>query len=315
MLSGPSAALRAWREAGRTFAFRGRPVFYRHEGAGPPLLCVHGFPTASWDWHAVWPALVARYRLVAPDMLGFGFSAKPRGHDYTIAEQADLHEALLAELGVDRVHVLAHDYGDTVAQELLARREERRRESATSGAPAAGGTAGAAGGVGPEIDSVCFLNGGLFPETHRPRRVQTLLAGPLGPLLARLMNERRFRAGFAAIFGPDTQPSDAELADFWHLVSHDRGTHNAHRLIRYMEERRRHRERWVGALQATDVPLRLVDGPEDPVSGRHMAERYRELVPDPDVVLLEGIGHYPQVEAPDAVVRELLAFHARIGAR
>lgn len=301
MGKGPGAALRAWREAGRTTSFRGHAVFYRDEGDGPPLLCIHGFPTASWDWHAVWPALVARHRLVAPDMLGFGFSAKPRGHDYTIAEQADLHEAVLRELGVERVHVLAHDYGDTVAQELLARREERRGTERPDPA-------------GFELASVCFLNGGLFPEAHRARPVQTLLAGPLGPLLARLMSERRFRAGFAAIFGPDTQPSDAELADFWHLVSRDGGTRNAPRLLRYMEERRLRRERWVGALQTTDVPLRLVDGAEDPVSGRHMAERYREGVSHPDVVVLEGIGHYPQVEAPAAVVRELRAFHARLGA-
>jgi pimeloyl-ACP methyl ester carboxylesterase len=76
-----------------------------------------------------------------------------------------------------------------------------------------------------------------------------------------------------------------------------------------MAERRAHRERWVGALVNATIPLRLVDGPEDPVSGAHLAARYRELVPDADVVLLPGIGHYPQVEAPEQVVAAFLAFH------
>jgi len=86
-----------------------------------------------------------------------------------------------------------------------------------------------------------------------------------------------------------------------------------HELIGYMAERRRHRERWVGALQATSVPLRLINGPEDPVSGAHMVERYRELVPAPDVVLLPGIGHYPQVEDPAGVADAFHALHDRLG--
>ena len=85
-----------------------------------------------------------------------------------------------------------------------------------------------------------------------------------------------------------------------------------HKLIGYMEERRRQRERWVGALQQTSVPLRLIDGALDPVSGRHMAERYRELVPDPDVVILAEIGHYPQVEAPEAVLEAYFELRKRI---
>ncbi|HWP66729.1 MAG TPA: alpha/beta hydrolase [Candidatus Limnocylindria bacterium] len=288
--------LDAWRAGGRTFAYRGHPVFYRDQGAGPVVLCVHGFPTASFDWHRLWGRLVARWRAIAPDMLGFGFSAKPRPYPYSIMDQAALHEALLAALGVDRVVVLAHDYGDTVAQELLARFAERR----------------AAGTPGLALRGVCFLNGGLFPEAHRARFIQRLLASPLGPLLSRLANEASFRASFAAVFGAHTQPTAAELHDFWTLVRHDHGERIGHLLIRYMDERRRHRERWVGALTTATVPLRLVDGADDPVSGRHMAERYREIVPAPDVVVLDGIGHYPQIEDPDGVWQAFEAFAARL---
>jgi pimeloyl-ACP methyl ester carboxylesterase len=290
-----AASLKDWREAGRTFDFRGRRVFYREAGTGDALLCIHGFPTASWDWHRVWPDLAARFRVIAPDMLGFGFSAKPRPHKYTIAEQADLHEALLASCGVTVTHVLAHDYGDTVAQELLARCEDRRR----------GGHAGLV------LRSVCFLNGGLFPETHRARAIQKLLAGPLGPLLARLSNRRQFGHSFAAVFAEQTRPSESELDDFWKLMTSDDGHRIGHLLIHYIEERRRFRERWVGVLQHTRIPLRVVDGAVDPVSGAHMAARYRELVPHPDVVLLENVGHYPQVEAPAAVMRAYFDFLAR----
>jgi pimeloyl-ACP methyl ester carboxylesterase len=281
-----------WRRAGKTYSHRGHSIFYRDEGQGDVLLLIHGFPTASWDWHRVWEALGARFRLVAPDMIGFGFSAKPKRYDYSIHDQATLHEDLLARLGIGRARILAHDYGDTVAQELLARFEDRREAAAT----------------GLAIESVCFLNGGLFPEAHRARLVQRLLATPLGPLLGRLSNERSFRRSFAAIFGPRTQPSDSELHDFWRLVAHEDGSSIMHLLIRYIEERRRFRERWVGALQRSAVPLRFINGPLDPVSGLHMAERYRELVPHPDVVLLDGVGHYPQIEDPEGVLDAFFHF-------
>jgi len=281
-----------WRRQGRVFAYQRYEIFYRDDGRGDAVLCVHGFPTASYDWSRVWPRLRQRVRLVAADMIGFGFSAKPRDYAYSIADQASLHEALLGALGVERVHLLAHDYGDTVAQELLARHEERR----------------AAGSDGIQIRSVCFLNGGLFPETHRARPIQRVLAGPLGPLLGRFFSEKRFARSFAAVFGRMTQPSAEELREFSRLVRFNDGPRIAHKLIGYMAERRRNRERWVGAIATTRVPLRLVNGPEDPVSGRHMAERYEEIVPAPDVVLLEGVGHYPQFEAPDRVVDAYLEF-------
>jgi len=286
--------LETWRLAGRSFAYRGHEIFYRDEGNGPALLCIHGFPSASWDWHKLWPALTARFRVIAPDMLGFGLSAKPADYAYSLRDQADLHEGLLAHLGVSTVHVLAHDYGDSVAQELLARQRER--------------------GDGVRLRSVCLLNGGIFPESHRARPSQKLLRSPLGPLMARLATESRFAASFAEIFGPRTQPSPSELHTVWMLNVHNDGFRVAPKIIRYIDERREQRERWVGALQHSAVPLRFINGPEDPVSGRHMADRYRELIPNPDVILLDGIGHYPHLEAPDQVLAAFLEFVEKVKA-
>ena len=136
-------------------------------------------------------------------------------------------------------------------------------------------------------------------------------SGPLGPLLSRLSNETQFRKSFSAVFAPATRPSEAELRDFWELMRTNDGHRISHLLIHYITERRRFRERWVGALQHASIPLRVIDGAVDPVSGAHMVARYRELVPRPDVVLLDGVGHYPQVEAPAAVLRAFFEFIAR----
>src|SRR5207247_2654417 len=93
--------------------------------------------------------------------------------------------------------------------------------------------------------SCVFLNGGLFPETHRPRTIQKLLLTPLGPLLARMMSRRGFGRSFSAIFGAQTQPTAEELDRFWSLIRENDGQRVFHHLIRYIPERRANRERWV----------------------------------------------------------------------
>jgi pimeloyl-ACP methyl ester carboxylesterase len=283
-----------WKREGKFFTFEGHRIFYRDEGAGDVLLCLHGFPTSSWDWSRLWPQLIPRFRVVAPDLLGYGFSDKPSRHVYSLLEQATLTERLMESLGITHAHVLSHDFGVSVVQELLARQLEREK----------------AGQPGLVLRSSCFLNGGLFPEVYQPRLIQRLLASPVGALVSRLVTQRSFERSFSAIFGERTRPSKQELKEFWEVITYNGGSRIAHRHIRFMADRVLHRERWTGALQRTRVPLRLVNGAADPVSGAHMAARYRELVPHPDIVSLEGIGHYPMVEAPRPVLEALLAFTA-----
>ena len=287
--------LRDWREGGESVSTPLGKIFVRRqmEPRLPVLLLIHGFPSASWDWAPLWEPLSQEFSLVALDLLGFGDSAKPRGHRYSIAEQADLCEWLLRREGAWEYHVLAHDYGDTVAQELLARQLDKRKPR-------------------PALRSVAFLNGGLFPETHRPRLMQRLLALPLvGGLVARAANKARFAANFHAIFGKDTPPEPAVIDGLWTLLR----THDGHlalpKLIRYMGERRKKRERWVGALQRVPVPMAFINGSADPISGAHAAERWRELLGGDDLYALPGIGHYPQIEAPEKVLEAAMAFWSR----
>jgi pimeloyl-ACP methyl ester carboxylesterase len=271
-----------WRRKGASFTYRGHEIFVRSAGdkAAPVLLLIHGFPTASWDYAPLWDGLAARWRVLTLDMLGFGFSAKPRNYSYSISGQADLMEAFLRAESVTNFHVLAHDYGDTVAQELLARDS-----------------------VQPRLRSVCLLNGGLFPEAHHPLLIQRLLSSPLGPLVARLSTRRSFALSMRQIFAQDRPPTPAELEGFWELLTHGNGRAVLAAVSRYRHERRRLRGRWVGALQAAAVPLRLIVGMADPVAGATIAARYRQLVPHPDVLELAGVGHYPQMEVPDQVLR------------
>ncbi len=287
----------AWKAAGSFFEWKKRKLFYRVGGEGEPILLLHGFPTSSWDWKDIWENLSHDYKLLSFDYLGFGFSDKPKGGHYSIFEYANQAEDFLQELGIDKVHILAHDLGDTVAQELIARYREKLSGQRIGG---------------PEIASVFLLNGGIFPETHRPRTVQKLLNGPLGFLFSRLVNKSSFKKSFSDIFGPETKPSQEELDGFWECVSSGGGNYIYHKLIRYMRERKIFRERWVGSILDCPVPFAFADGLADPVSGKHVVDRLREFRPDATIYEFPGIGHYPQTEAPDQVLKAYAKFRTTV---
>ena len=273
-----------WQSRGKLEAVLGHSIFVLDEGDSslPTIVLLHGFPTSSWDWQPIWSELAKNYRLIALDMLGFGFSDKPNSRTYTIHGQADIVEALVKTKGLTNFHVLAHDYGDTVAQELLARQLE-------------------GAGSGTWL-SCCLLNGGLFPETHRALLTQKLLLSPLGKFLNRLTGYSKFSKNFSSVFGPHSKPSEQDLENFWWLINVNNGKHIFHNLITYMRDRIEHRERWVSALQKSTIPLAVINGSVDPVSGAHMVARYKELNCRLDYLAqLSVIGHYPQVEAPKEV--------------
>jgi pimeloyl-ACP methyl ester carboxylesterase len=278
-----TGSLEQWQQAGKWFSYGGHAIFSRMAGQGDALVLLHGFPTASWDWNRLWPMLLQHHQVLTLDMLGFGFSDKPPLYDYSIEDQADLFEGWITGLGLKSVSLFAHDYGCSVAQELLAREQE---------------------GVLPfHIQQVGFLNGALFPEVHRPLLIQKLLSSPLGGLLSLGLGRRTFERNFTRLFSPDNPPSAEDLDDFWHLLTYNNGRGVVHRLIHFMEERRCHRNRWVGALQNATQPIRLISGVADPVSGVAMARRFRELIPDPDIVSLGSVGHYPHFESAGEVYR------------
>ena len=281
-----------WKNKGAYFNYKSHQIFTIDEGEGAVILAIHGFPTASWDWWQMWEKLMANHRVLTLDMIGFGFSDKPKKYSYSIFDQADLLEQWLDTKQIKKVKIISHDYGDTVAQELLARYNDRMEQKKN----------------GLEIESICFLNGGLFPETHHALLIQKLLMSPIGSLIGGLLNRKKLGKSFKRIFGPNTQPTEKELDQFWNLIDYNNGKAVSHLLIRYMQERADNRERWVGGMQKATIPLRLIDGVHDPISGQHMADRYKEIIPNPDVIELADIGHFPLIEAPDLVLKSYFEF-------
>lgn len=280
----------AWYENGNTFSFRRNDIFFRDISAGPAMLAIHGFPTSGCDWSPIAQGLYHHFRLIVPDLIDYGRSRNRSGKTFHIHDQADMIEALFASLEIETAHLLAHDVGDTVAQELLARHIE--------------------GKLGFNIDSLVLMNGGILPSEHRPRPVQYLLLSRVGPLAAMVLPVKKFGAALAEVFGPDTRPDATAQMELWNISLGANGRRSLARRIHYMTDRKDNEERWVGALKNAEVRILMINGVDDPVSGGHVCDALAAQVPEIEIVRLEGIGHFPLLEAPAECVQHILDFHA-----
>ncbi len=275
-----------WRDAGRYVATDAGSVFVRSAaGDGPTVVLLHGYPSSSFDYRGVIPHLSERAWLTL-DFLGFGLSDKPRPHRYSLFEQADLVEWVIADAAEGPVELIAHDMGTSVATELLARDIDGRLPF--------------------DLQRAVITNGSVILERASLRPIQKILRGPVGPFVSRLANRAMFTRSFGRLF-TDSHPLSPEEAEAqWALMAYNDGARISHLLISYLDERVEYASRWHGAVSDWPKPLSFLWGLEDPVATTAVLDGLRELRPGAEVIELPAVGHYPQVEVPGEFARAAL---------
>jgi pimeloyl-ACP methyl ester carboxylesterase len=248
--------------------------------AAPPLLVVHGFPTSSIDFQPVIEPISRGRHVVLVDLPGYGLSGKP-DRAYSLFGQADVVEAVAAATGLAEVDLLTHDMGDSVGGELLARSLE--------------------GSLGFEIRRRVLTNGSVYlglaqltPGQEFLRQLpDAALADDAAPDLDTLTD------ALVELCAPDRRTDEVRrrLRTGAELIQREGGHRVLPRLIRYIDQRAQHEDRWTGAIEAHPAPLTVIWGRHDPIAVAAMADRLAERRPDTTVVWLDT-GHWPMVEAP-----------------
>lgn len=273
-----------WREGAVPLAVDGLTIatYARGDETAPSYTFCHGYPSASLDIAEVAGLLGEGHRLLTLDLPGFGASDKPVGHAYSIHAAADAVEALWAATAATSTLLVAHDYSVSVGQELLARRSE--------------------GALAVEVRGVVWMNGGLYPDLHRPTPGQAMLLDPEhGAEVAAAVDEAVFVGGLRGTWGTRRPFDPALMGEIYRSMDERGGVPLMHDLLHYVADRRRHQARWCGALETADVPMAFVWGELDPVSGGHVLPRLRERLPGARLVALDDVGHWPLLEAPEVV--------------
>ena len=253
----------------------------------PTLVVLHGYPTSSHDYYRVLDDLAADYRVIVHDHLGFGLSDKPREYSYSLHEQTDYALLLWQRLGVRSAHVFAHDYGTSVATELLARWNRGFRPV--------------------HLESMTLCNGSVHIELAKLRVIQKLLRNEtVGPWVAQLTSQLVFNRNMRRLWHDPTTLPQEDLDLMWELLIRDGGRAALPKITQYLRDRVQFWHRWVGALRQSQLPLGFVWGAEDPIVGGDVAQVHHVEAPGSQLTILDGVGHYPMLEAPDRWARALL---------
>jgi pimeloyl-ACP methyl ester carboxylesterase len=292
-------ATRKWLVAGRHVDIAGWRMFVSDRGPAqsasahaPAVLLLHGYPTSSYDWRGVADRLVGRARVIAPDLLGFGLSDKPAAYSYSLFQQADTIEQLLAALKVSAAHVVSHDLGTSLHSELLAR--------------------GAEGRLGFRLESSTFLNGSMLQWLAHITPFQQLMAAN-----ATLPQAIELCAGdFAARYVPGLQalmrrPEAIDRVDaqvMLDLLRYQDGHLRLPALAGYMRERYLHADRWLGAFETTPTRMQIVWADGDPIAHVEMGRELARRCPRAKYYELAGLGHFLLMEDPAAVAERIEAF-------
>ncbi len=294
----PAEAVDAWKAAGRTVTCGGTDVFVLDapctaEATGPPILVLHGFPTCSYDWQPVLDRLRQRRRVVLFDFPGFGLSDKP-DRRYGIRWWADTAEAVLADVGLTEVALVTHDAGDTVGGELLARDLDGSLQRPV------------------RVVERVVTNGSIYLGLAHLTAGQNLLLSLPDEMLDASADASgsTLMQALAATHSPAHESDQDELAAQWLLLSRAGGDRLLPRTIRYIEDRRADEARFTGAIERHPSPLGVVWGLDDPIAVAAMADKLGEARPDARIVRLDGVGHYPMVEAPDRFATAVLDLFA-----
>ncbi|REE71136.1 pimeloyl-ACP methyl ester carboxylesterase [Rhodococcus wratislaviensis] len=261
-------------------ALHGDAVAYRMSGEGETLLLVHGMAGSSATWRAVLPQLAQRYRVLAPDLPGHGDSAKPRG-DYSLGAFAAWLRDLLHELGIERVTVIGQSLGGGVAMQFSYQH--------------------------PELcDRLVLIgSGGLGPDVNWTLR---LLAAPGSEFLLPLVAPAAVRdagnkvRGWLAAVGIQSVRGD----EMWNAYASLSDSDTRQAFLRTLRAVVDHRGQAVSALSRLylneGLPTQLIWGDSDgiiPVAHGYAAH---EAIPGSRLAVLDGVGHYPHLEDPAAVV-------------
>ena len=282
--------IEGWKSKGKYTKVYGNNIFTIHlQTSKPTIAFLHGYPSASYDYYKVLPFLDNDFSYVIHDHLGFGLSDKPTNYSYSLIEQAEMAIELWKQLGLKEIHLVSHDYGTTIANEIIVRKLQ---------------------GFEPvKIKSVTFCNGSLHIELAHLKFVQKLLKHPyFGKYMVALMNKRTFIKTMKDIWYDKTLFDVNEMNELWNLVMMNSGKAVLHKISQYNNERVKYWHRWIPALTQLDIPTHILWALQDPIAVPAIAEQLHKEIPNAVYTKMDNCGHYPMLAKPEEWSKKIIDF-------
>jgi pimeloyl-ACP methyl ester carboxylesterase len=262
----------------------GAQVHYLEAGDpnAPPMILIHGFAASNLVWSKVFLELAASgFRVIAPDLLGYGYSEKPRNLDYTIARQAEMVVSFMRRLGIDAAVLVGSSYGAAIAVTIALDH--------------------------PALVEKLVLVGAV--NNNKPTRylLMRLFGSPIiGDVLSPLVvgSRRLLRLRMKRVYDRHAWELDERRVDARHLPLRTRGAHRA--IIRTV--RRWDAERVSRDAHLLTQPTLLLWGDRDREVPLQDGEHLHEKIPGSRLVVFRECGHLPHEEYPETFTKLVAAF-------
>jgi pimeloyl-ACP methyl ester carboxylesterase len=286
--------INSWKQKGKFLEIKGHSIFYIQRQTEQPTICfLHGYPSASYDYHKILPFIENDFSYCFHDHPGFGFSSKINDYSYSLIEQAEIAIELWKQLGLKEIHLVAHDYGCTVANEIVVRKLQ---------------------GFEPvKIKSVTFCNGSMHVELANLKWIQQILAHPYwGKFAAKFSNEMLFVKSMRDIWYDKTKFDASEIKTLYEMLQLNSSDEVFHKISQYNNERRKYWHRWIGALKQINFPVHILWAQQDPVAVKAIAEQLFKEIPNATYTKIDQCGHYPMLEQPQEWINKVVDFIKKI---
>ena len=277
-------------------------MHYVDEGAGPPILFVHGTPTNSYEYRHLIAALSKRFRCIAPDHLGFGESSRPQSFAYTPEAHAAVLKEFVERLDLRDLTLVVHDFGGPIALPLAVGSADWGVESIPhSPLPA----------PHSPVTRVIILNSWAWPLDDDPKmaRGAKFIGGAAGRFLYRYANAS-LRLIMPSAYG-DKKKLTRAIHRRYLDVFRDRDARVLvlHALARALLGSRAHYQSLLDRIERLrDVPVLIVWGMKDSAFQPYQLERWQHLLPTAQVAKIDGAGHWPHEEEPGRVIAAIEGF-------
>ncbi len=286
-----------WRDEGETVELLGTEIWYHDQGpkTDDAVFIVHGYPGSSWDFQGVVERIGSDTRTVVMDQRGFGLSEKPLDGDFqsnfTLMRQSDIYEALASHLGLKSILLVAHDMGQTVGLELMARLEEGRTPF--------------------RIRHAILLNGSTLVDMIEPTEFQKQALAAPSTALPEDMAWQDIYNVFPETFSKESKARDdfdEIVTCMAHQIYHNHGSRIVGAIVHYLKERKEDFNRWSRTFfEFKKAPMTLIWGEQDPVAVIAMADRVKKNRPVTDLYKYPDSGHWPSIEFPDRIGDAIIA--------
>jgi len=255
-------------------------VSYVDEGAGEPVILIHGIPTWSYLWHRLIPVLSEQNRVIAPDLIGFGYSDKSDNFDRSIARQTEMIDALMEKMGIEQANIVAHDIGGGVALRLATLYPHR-------------------------VNKLCVMNSVSYDSWAIEAMIQ--LGHPSAYYMASASTtvatlRQMLKQGFAET--PDDEVLDGIFAPYSTEVGKLSLIRNATALNTNLTTEITH------LLHKIEAKTLILWGMDDKFQLLKFGKRLSDDIPNAKLIQIKDAGHFVMLDQPEEVADHVFSFLA-----